>query len=436
VRTYLRVLHYGIRPSAAALTPKLEIPAIERNSLRTAFTALALGFVSLALFLWRITTPSTFYYDESQYVQSSRALLAGAPNPNPEAPPLGKLLVAVSIRIFGDNPFGWRAIGAFCGALTLVGVFLWSLLLLHDYEFALTAAILTLLNNFLFVMSRIAMMDIFLITFLTLGLLAFTAAAELRDLPVNMRRLLVAFSGILLGLACACKWNGIDTLAAVALLALAALFLGERSTNAGILRYRKSLVEIGIPALLVSLLVLPIAAYSLTYWPLCRSLHLPFNPRQLVAMNVFIWRFHRAVPGNPAIASSWYSWIFQVSPQRALSYLVGNWAVMWGGLLAFIFCVPRFGRSLPHTFLVLLYAANLAQWAVTPQTLLYYYYYFPAAMLLGISLALALQDLPRRIRGVRPSIICITIAACVFLYCFPHMAHLDAPFDCALGCWP
>ena len=408
----------------------------EEFVLKTASTALALGFISLALFLWKVNNPPALYYDESQYVDAARAFLADAPNPNPEAPPLGKLLVAVSIKTLGDNPVGWRAIGATFGSLTLVGTFLWAFLLLHDYALAFTAALLTLLNNFLFVMSRIAMMDIFLVGFLIWGLLGFTAAIDLEHLTANQRRVLLFSSGIALGCACACKWNGVDTLAVVVLMALALFWIGKRSANALVLAHRTRLVEIGIPSLLGALIVLPVVAYSLTYWPLCRSLHRPFNLHELVAMNTFIWRFHHHVPGNPAIASKWYSWMLQVSPQRALSYLVGNWAIMWGGLLALAFCARRMGRSFPHTLLVLLYLANLLQWAATPQKYLYYYYYFPASMFLGVATALALQDLPQRVLGISPKLVFVIAAACVFAFCFAHMTHLEAPYDCALGCWP
>jgi hypothetical protein len=150
---------------------------------------------------------------------------------------------------------------------------------------------------------------------------------------------------------------------------------------------------------------------------------------------LFIWRFHHAVQGNAFIASAWYGWAFQISPQRALSYLVGNWPVMWGGLLALAFCFRRFGKSFPHTLLILLYAGNLLQWAVTPQRLLYYYYYFPAAMLLGLLIVLALQEMPERVFGIRLSLACLILAGCAFLFCFPRMAHLESPFDCAFGCW-
>jgi len=430
----------------AAQSPRQEVVAIEGNiprksethelSSKVWMTALVLGVAALALFLWRITVPDHPFYDEIQYVAAARAFLAHSGNPNPEAPPLGKLLLALGIKLFGDHPLGWRIMGAAFGSLTLVGVFLWAQLLLRDYALSLTAALLTLFNNFLYVMSRVAMMDVFLVALLIWGLVAFTAVLEVDSLSVTKRRGLLAFAGVLFGLACACKWNGVDTFGIVILISAGLWLFATRSQNEEIARYARNLRQAGMVPASSSLLVIPVVAYSLTFWILCRSIHVPFGLKQLADMNAFIWRFHKTVPGNPAIAVPWYSWPFQVGPQRALSYLVGNWVIMWAGLLAVGFCLLRVRNRLPEMLVVALYAGNLLQWALTPQRLLYYYYYFPAAMFLGIAIPVALRGMPARVFGVRLGVVCAVAAGCAFIYCFPHMAHMDAPFDCMLGCWP
>jgi dolichyl-phosphate-mannose-protein mannosyltransferase len=405
-------------------------------SRRTWLTGLALAVVSLTVFLFGINNPQDPFYDEFQYVNAARAFLAGTANTNPEAPPLGKLLIALGIKAFGDNAYGWRSLEALCGALTLVGVFFWVNLLLRDETLALIAAVLTFLNNFLYVMSRVAMMDISLVMFLIWGLVAFTAALEVDSFSLIQRRIVLAISGTMFGLACACKWNGIDTLGIVVIVSAVLMWQARRLPDGPIRRYGANLRQVGLTTIFLCLLAIPVVAYALTYWPLCHGLHRPFGIRELVSMNVYIWRFHRAVPGNPAIASPWYSWIFQVAPQRCLSYLVGNWIVMWGGLLALAFCFSRVSNRMPEMFVVALYFGNLLQWAVTPQHYLYYYYYFPCAMFLTVAIPIALYRVSNRVLRRRLALICIAAAGCAFLFCFPHMAHLEAPFDCALGCWP
>ncbi len=337
---------------------------------RLALTSLVIGGVALAFFLFGIGNPARNYYDEGNYIPAARAFLEDAPNPNPEAPPLGKLLLAAGIKLVGDNPLGWRIASAVCGSLSLVAVFLWTYFLSKDYRIACISAALTLFNNFLFVMSRVAMMDVFLVFFVLWGLVAYTAALEL-DIGPAKRRLLLYCSGISLGLAGACKWNAVDTLAVLILASFALFFMSKRplgGLSPTIARYAGNLRQIGIRSLILALLVSPLISYSVTFWPLCRSLHLPFGVHQLLAMNLFIWRFHVAILGNCFIVSSWYSWPFNLSPQRALSYLLGNPVIMWGGLAALVYCFQRFWKLLvpAEGLVVILYAANLLQWAVTP----------------------------------------------------------------------
>lgn len=386
-----------------------------------------------------IRRPSGFFFDEQAYVSSARALLTGAPNPNPEHPPLGKYLIAAGISLAGDNPLGWRLSGAVCGALTLIATFLWTNLLLHDYRPALTAAALTLLNNFLFVMSRVAMLDVFSVMFVMWALVSFTAAVEL-ELDAGVRRVFLLFSGLLFGLAAACKWNAVVSLAVVFAISLALLALPDSrlSEDRGLARYARSLRAAGAATLLLSLLVVPIVSYLLAYAPLFRVSHMPFTAREIIRTHVMMWKFLRGVEGNPAIHSPWYEWPFHTSPQRALSYLLGNFVVMWVGLVALAVCLRRWWRSveLPELLVVLLYAANWLPWAVAPRKVTYYYYYFPAAMFLGVAVAVALSRIRRsHLFGVRLSLIILAAAALVFLYCYPNMAHLEAPWDCMFGCW-
>lgn len=422
-----------------SVSPLLENRPASLRFLRSPFLiSLILTFVSLVVYLTGISNPPIMFYDEPYYVPAARALLASQPNPNPEAPPLGKLLIAAGIEIFGDTLYGWRVPSAVCGSLTIAAVFLWTDLLLADASLALVAAAMAFLSNFTFVMSRVAMMDASLVAFLMWSLVAYTAALRL-DVTVAKRRVLMFAAGVLAGLATACKWNGVDTLA-VMLLATATLsWLAKIKPNAqgDLAQFARGVRQIGLPSVLIALIVCPVISYSLTFWPLCRSQHLPFGIRQLADMNLYIWRFHRAVISNRPIISAWYTWPLKTSPQRALSYLLGNPVVMWSGLVALAYCAWRLKKSfeVPEALLVLLYAANILQWAVTPQNGIFYYYYYPCAVILSVALAVSLRSLPERIFGVRLSLALLVAAGMVFLWCLPRMAHLGAPWDCLLGCW-
>lgn len=409
-----------------------------RHALRT---AIIFGLSALALLLFGIKTPSWMFYDEGYFVPEAKVFIQGPAKPNPpqEKPPLGKLMLAIGIKAAGDNPLGWRVAGAVCGALTVVAVFLWSYLLMQDLQLAILAAALALFNNFLFVMSRVGMMDAYLMLFLMWSLAAFTASLVL-DVRVGQRRFLFCSSGVLTGLAGACKWNAVDTLVVLVFVTFALLWSARLPTgaNSALSDYADKVKEIGIPFLVFGLVVAPIAAYSLTYWPLCHAIHRPFTFRELVAIHKSIWHFNSTNISNPTITSRWYSWPLKLTPERALSYLMGNPVVTWGGLAAMAICLRRLWNkvSFQEGMVFLLFAANYLQWAVTPEKGIFYYYYYPSVMILGVAIAVALRGFPSRIFGVRISLLVLLATATVFLRCYPQMAHLEAPWDCAFGCWP
>jgi dolichyl-phosphate-mannose-protein mannosyltransferase len=434
--------------SADAATPggsAKEIPH-KANVLRRPFaTAIIFGLATLALLLAGLGTPKAMFFDEAYFVPEARAFIQGVPNPDPQAPslakpPLGKLIMAIGMKAAGDNPFGWRIAGAVCGALTVVAVYLWVYLLLQNASLAFLAAWLTLFNNFLFVMSRIATVDVFLMFFLMWSLAAFTAALVL-DTSTGKRRLLLCSAGVLVGLAGACKWNAIDSLAVFVFVTFGVLCVPcfkFAPGNPSFSGYARNVEQIGIPFLLLALIVAPIAAYSLVFWPLCVLIHRPFNFHELAEMNAFMWHFNRTTPTNRFIVSPWYSWPLNLKPQRALSYLVGNPVITWAGLLALALCLRRFWKaiSLPEGLVLLLFAANFLQWTVTPQSGLYYYYYYPCVMILGVAVAVALRSLPARVFGTRISLLFLICAAVFFMRCYPQMTHLESPWDCLFGCWP
>jgi dolichyl-phosphate-mannose-protein mannosyltransferase len=393
---------------------------------RVALTGFVIGIVGLAVLLAGIGNPSTYIFDEPMYVSGARSLLSGSQDLNPQHPPLAKFLIAAAMKFSGDTPFGWRLAGAILGALTLVAIFLWTYLLLDDYGLALTAAWLTLLNNLLFVMARVAMLDVFYFAFVIWAVLAFTAALML-EISLAWRRALLATSGLLFGLGAACKWNAVVTLAAVGLVA-------------AILYIRKSrhMREVGLVTLGASLLFVPISVYVLAYWPLCYRFHRAFSVTELMEMNAFIWRYHVTCPGNPALDVPWYRWFFRTSPERGLSYLMGNFVVVWTGVAAIVVCAWRFLRSfaLAEGLISLFYAANLLQWVIIPQKRLVYYYYFPPAMFLAVAIVIVLRRANSpRVFGVRVSLLLLAASAAFFIYCYPRMTGLQSPYDCMFGCW-
>lgn len=407
---------------------------------RISLTFALLFIGSFGLFLAGNNQSNLPVFDEQIYIDGAKSILSHRGILNPEHPPLGKLMIAAGMALAGDNPLGWRLAGMLCGAVTVAMMFLWTYLLLKDQSLALTAALLTLFNNFIFVMSRNASLDVPMFMFTLSGVTAFTAVLQCQ-LSLGVRRLLLLLSGAAFGLAAACKWTALVPLCTTCLVALVLLawhtFQPDRM-SADLSLPAKNLRDSGLFFLVLGLIAMPLTFYTLAFIPVLRFSHTPFSLAAIVRIQVSMWTLSKQVVGNRAIFSPWYRWPFQTSPVRAYSYLLGNPAVMWVGVLALAVCIARLWKriSLPEGLVVLFYSTSFLQWVVVPRKITFYYYYFPAAMFLGAAIVTALSRRRfTRFRGVRVSFIVLTAALVIFVYCYPQMGHLSPPWDCMLGCW-
>lgn len=189
---------------------------------------------SLAARAWRIGTPGDpsggLIFDEKYYVNAARVLLhlpvpcpgghcdpyasmTPGIDPTSEHPPLGKLLIAAGMKLYGDNPFGWRFFPVVFGTLAILAIY-WLVRTAGGGSWlAVGAASLMATDNLLLVHGRIATLDIFVVTFMLVGV-----ALYLRGHPI--------LAGVTLGLGACVK-----LVAPQALIALLLLELGRFAVN-------------------------------------------------------------------------------------------------------------------------------------------------------------------------------------------------------------
>ncbi|MFN2610265.1 MAG: dolichyl-phosphate-mannose--protein mannosyltransferase [Actinomycetota bacterium] len=128
----------------------------------------------------RLSQPPTVVFDETYYAKDACLYLGyGQDYCNLKQsteqsyvhPPLGKWIIAVGIKIFGYNSFGWRVMSAVFGTLMILLIYLLARKLFKDAWIAAVAGFLVGTDFLLLVQSRIAMLDIFQAFFVVLGFL-------------------------------------------------------------------------------------------------------------------------------------------------------------------------------------------------------------------------------------------------------------------------
>ncbi len=136
-----------------------------------AYLPVFFGVVAFIVLASGLGTPGDIVFDETYYVDDARSVIVqGVEDGFAVHPPVGKWMIASGIVLFGDNAFGWRFAGALAGAAIVLLTYLIGEDLLRDRGLAALAALLALTDGLLFVMARIAMLDIFLGFWILLGL--------------------------------------------------------------------------------------------------------------------------------------------------------------------------------------------------------------------------------------------------------------------------
>jgi dolichyl-phosphate-mannose--protein O-mannosyl transferase len=208
-----------------------------------------IALASFALRLFNIASIKTMIFDEVYYVDGARDLLkygVEVSGSSPEFvvhPPIGKWLIASGIKVFGDNPLGWRFATALIGSLAILLIALVAHRLFYSPILTALAAGLMAVDGLALVHSRTALLDNFLAFFILAATYFFISRKYW-------------WSGLFLGLALATKWSALYFIVVFGLIALYRAF----ANHTGRELIRPTLARIGAFGLL------PFAVYVTSWW--------------------------------------------------------------------------------------------------------------------------------------------------------------------------
>ncbi|HVF94692.1 MAG TPA: glycosyltransferase family 39 protein [Sphingomonas sp.] len=381
--------------------------------------AAAIGIVAQALFAWRLTTPHQLVFDEVHYIPAARALATLAGPANIEHPLLGKAILALGIMLFGDGPLGWRIFSSVAGVAVVVGVFAILWLIFGRLRVAVIGSLLAVLNFTIFIQARIAMLDGFMAAFVVAALA--TMIWAMHGSGPQVRRRWLAGS-VLLGLAVGTKWT-------------AAPYVGFAGIAFLLLRRGRAdrwpgLSAVGALAVLGGASIL---TYFATFAPAFFYAHDPMTLGKLVPFQADMYRQQTQILPPHSYQSSWWTWPLDLRPiwylyepadgaQRGI-LLLGNPAIMWGGLVAVLACLWAWARdrNVALGALAGLWIASIGIWAIIPKSLGFFYYYYLSSIWLPIVIAAAFAHFGQR-RWRYADEAFLTLAAALFVHFYPIIA--------------
>jgi dolichyl-phosphate-mannose--protein O-mannosyl transferase len=177
---------------------------------------IAPAIIALLSFVLRITNLGSikgFIFDEVYYVDGARDLLkygVEVSGSKPEFivhPPIGKWMIALGIKLFGDHEFGWRFMTALVGSLMIALIALIAHKLFRSRLLTALASALMAIDGLALVHSRTALLDNFLAFFVLVATYFFVVKRYW-------------WTGAFLGLALATKWSAIYFIVVFGLIAL------------------------------------------------------------------------------------------------------------------------------------------------------------------------------------------------------------------------
>ncbi|MCR2762358.1 phospholipid carrier-dependent glycosyltransferase [Microbacterium sp. zg.B48] len=472
-------------PATVPLLPRMRPSFYDRWTARAAadprvarrWAWLAPALVTLLagiLRLWNLGHPHALVFDETYYVKdawaqwvlgyaakwpdgANAAFVAGETDGFSSQgsfvvhPPLGKFLIGVGMAIFGaDSSFGWRITTAVFGTATVLLLYLVAKTLTGSVAFATVASYLMAIDGLAIVLSRIALLDIFLTFFVLLAfwfvlldrrehvvrlaaLVAARSAGGERPAwgPVLWSRPWVMAAGAAAGAATAVKWSGVYVIAGLGIYLVVTDALARRRAGVGFWPTDAALRQ--GPATFVMFVPIALVVYVASWigwlatdggWDRHAADLAPVTgfwswvPSALQSLWLYhrsIYNFHVELSSAHAYASPAWQWPLLLRPTSMYAettpygeggcsfangcieniYSMPNPLIWFASVAAVLYLGYRFVRTRDWRYAVVLtgVAVTYLPWLLYPERTMFQFYTIAMLPFLLLALTFALRDL-------------------------------------------
>lgn len=380
------------------------------------------------------------YFDEIYHARTAFENLEGVYPYEISHPPLGKLIIAIGISLFGMTPFGWRFSGALIGVLMLPVMYMLLKRMFASTRICACATAIFAFDFMHFAQTRIATIDSYAVFFILLMYLFMYLWCE------DGKKRYLALSGLFFGIGAASKWTCIYAGAGLAVIwALHWIVRAHhrKDDERGGDLFGKFLRNCGF--CVVFFVLVPAAIYYVSYYHYGAAKGLTgigafFTKEyaQIVLDNqTFMFTYHSGVTASHPYSSRWYQWVLDIRPilyyldygtdgtRQSFGAFV-NPILCWAGLIAlFVLGYEAAAkRDRRAAFILIGYLAQLLPWVFITRITFEYHYFACTVFLvlaLGYVIALMRQWNPRwRVYAVGVAVLCVA----VFIMFYPALSGM------------
>ncbi len=353
------------------------------------------------------------YFDEIYHARTAYEHILGLEPYENTHPPLGKLIIAAGIEIFGMNPFGWRFMGALFGVLMLPVLYHLIKQLVGKTLLASVGTLLFAFDFMHFTQTRIATIDTYAVFFILLmyDMMVIFMRKDIKTASMRSMILPLALSGIFMGLGAASKWTvlyGAVGLAVLFFTKIAVAYMNEKRSGGDTALVIEKIFWICAWCILWFLLV-PFAIYFAAFLP---QTTLPHNSAwdSFINYQRGMFGYHSTLNAEHPFASPWYEWPMDWRPiwfydnkdvgrLDAISSItsMGNPVLWWAGIPAMLGAVILAIKEKSRACFVAAvgFLSVYLPWVLVPR-ISFIYHYFTAVPFMIIALMICFNWLMTR----------------------------------------
>lgn len=339
-------------------------------------TLIIIVIISFLLRIWHLGKIGDQIFDEVYFVKFAQNYLNGTSFFDIH-PPLGKLIIALGLKLFGDTSFTWRLMPAIFGTLLIIlGYFTGREL--SSKRVGLYVAAIMSLDGMLLVYSRTGLIDIFLVFFVLLSFYLFLKFTKTQKLYW------LILAGTAVGLAASVKYIG----SLILIVFLPMILVKNLSWQKYLWKY------------LLFLIILPLIIY-ITFFIF------NFGFKNLLAQ-ILEWQnqslsYNLDLKDSHPYGSKWWSWFLLLKPiwlyfketngQNIGVDGIGNPLIWWSSIITIPLLIWGTAKKYKNHLIILVgFLVFLLFWAPFNRVL-FYYHAMTSFIFLTLGISLWLEEL-------------------------------------------